>query len=81
MLGNKPDYLVKRNETSNHLRFEISAEKMNELLAHRLICAADVRCLDNNSKQCLKKLCLTTCLYKGASRSDIGGAIKIEEYN
>ncbi len=40
------------------LRFEISLEKMNRLLSNHQICAADIRCLDANSKQCLKKLCL-----------------------
>lgn len=65
LLENNFDHLVKvKEEDNNHLRFEISTEKMNELLEHRLICAADVRCLDTNSKQCLKALCLNTCLYK-----------------
>lgn len=49
--------------SDNVIRFEISAEKMNDLLVHRQICAADIRCLDTNSKQCLKKLCLKTCLH------------------
>ncbi len=44
------------------LRFEISSDKLNELLLKRQICAADIRCLDANSKQCLKMLCLKTCL-------------------
>ena len=29
-----------------------------------MICAADVRCLDDSSKRCLKELCLGTCLYR-----------------
>ena len=45
------------------LRFEISSEKMNLLLFNHQICAADIRCLDANSKRCLKKLCLQTCLH------------------
>ncbi len=45
------------------LRFEISSEKMNILLSNRQVCAADIRCLDANSKQCLKMLCLRTCLH------------------
>jgi len=44
------------------IQLEISLEKMNELLAHKTICAADVRCLDPNSKHCLMKLCLQNCL-------------------
>lgn len=62
------DYLGDNNEVSNYLRFEISSKKMNELLVQRQICAADIRCLDTNSKQCLKKLCLNTCLFKPASQ-------------
>lgn len=45
------------------LRIEICSEKMNTLLEHRLICAADVRFLDRKSKQCLQTLCLNTCLH------------------
>ena len=59
----KTEGQTKKNETPDCLRFEISSEKMNDLLAHRQICAADIRCLDSNSKQCLKRLCLNTCLY------------------
>lgn len=44
------------------LRFEISSDKINILLSNHQICAADIRCLDANSKQCLKTLCLKTCL-------------------
>lgn len=44
-LENDSYCLVNAKETNNHLRFEISTEKMNELLAHRVICAADVRCI------------------------------------
>ncbi len=46
------------------LRIEICSEKMATLLAYRLICASDIRCLDIKSKQCLQALCLKTCLYK-----------------
>ncbi len=57
------DFLTDNKKTANILRFEISSEKMDELLIQRQICAADIRCLDTNSKQCLKKLCLKNCLY------------------
>lgn len=57
------NHLKPRIKKSDSLRFEISIEKMNELLSQRQICAADIRCLDINSKQCLKDLCLNTCLY------------------
>jgi len=56
--------------TNNHtfskqemLRFEISYKKMDDLFLNHQICVADIRCLDENSKQCLKKLCLKTCLH------------------
>jgi len=54
---------IATGENKNMLYVEISSEKMSQLLTQRLICAADIRCLDQNSKQCLKKLCLSTCLY------------------
>lgn len=44
------------------LSIEISSEKMEMLLTFHHICAEDVRCLNTNSKQCLQKLCLKTCL-------------------
>jgi hypothetical protein len=47
----------------NTLHIEISSEKINDLLKQNKICAADIRCLDVSSKQCLKQLCLKTCLY------------------
>ncbi len=45
------------------LRFEISSKKLNTLFLNRQIGAANIRCLDANSKQCLKRLCLKTCLH------------------
>ena len=45
------------------MSLEINAEIIQTLLEQRIICAADVRCLDESSKQCLKKLCLNTCLF------------------
>ncbi|WP_428354917.1 hypothetical protein [Methyloprofundus sp.] len=41
---------------------EISTEKINELLQNKQICAADIRCLDSDSKHCLMKLCLENYL-------------------
>lgn len=61
---NEMDYLADNKTTTDILRLEISSEKMNELLAQRQICAADIRCLDTNSKKCLKNLCLKVCLNK-----------------
>jgi len=49
-------------ESNTPIRLEISRAKINELLQHKQLCAADVRCLDLNSKQHLTKLCLQNCL-------------------
>jgi hypothetical protein len=40
------------------VRVEIGADKLQELLRARRICAADLRCLDCDSKDCLWRLCL-----------------------
>lgn len=50
------------NNVHSPIRLEISIEKINLLLQHKQICAADIRCLDANSKQCLANLCLKNCL-------------------
>ena len=54
--------LIEGPDKTNVLYLEISSEKINTLLAQRMICASDVRCLDTNSKQNLQDLCLKTCL-------------------
>jgi len=61
---NNVDDGSENSKTVEIIRIEICSEKMNTLLAHRLICAADVRCLDMKSKLCMKALCLNTCLHK-----------------
>jgi hypothetical protein len=76
---NKLDFLADNIEKPANLHIEISSEKINELLAQRLICAADVRCLDAESKQCLKKLCLKTCLYNTKSYNPVPQLL--ENYN
>jgi hypothetical protein len=68
------------SSSDNNLRFEISAEKMNELLAQRQICETDIRCLDSNSKQCLKNLCLKTCLYNSNSQQRENSNIPTPKY-
>jgi hypothetical protein len=42
----------------------MAEETMKRLLAKGLICAADLRCLDCRSKQCMWRLCLTCCAGK-----------------
>ncbi len=41
---------------------EINAEKMERLLEAGQICLSDVHCLDEESRQYMKGLCLKTCL-------------------
>ncbi len=67
--------------SNNNLRFEISAEKMNELLTQRQICVTDIRCLDSNSKQCLKNLCLKTCLYNLNSQQRENSNMLTQQYH
>jgi hypothetical protein len=59
--------LTINSKNSDVLCIEISSDKINMLLEQRLICAADIRCLDNNSQSRLKNLCLRTCLYNTPS--------------
>ena len=46
---------------SNPIRVEITEETLLRLLAGGQVCAADFRCLDCKSKQCLWNLCLRSC--------------------
>ena len=46
------------------LRFEIAADKLSALFSQRLICAADIRCLDHSSKKRLHDICLDVFIYK-----------------
>lgn len=53
---------VECNKVPSFIRLEISKERINDLLKHKQICAADIRCLDSDSKQRIRKLCLQNCL-------------------
>lgn len=70
-ISSKPAYRVKQQAENKQrlrsIRLEVSTEKINHLLKHKQICAADIRCLDSNSKQCLANLCLQNCLLGGDS--------------
>jgi hypothetical protein len=46
---------------NNQIRVEIAEETLLRLLAGGQVCAADFRCLDCKSKQCLWNLCLKSC--------------------
>lgn len=43
------------------VRLEMSEKTLKSLLTAGQVCAADFRCLDGESKQCLWRLCLETC--------------------
>ncbi|HPA13732.1 MAG TPA: hypothetical protein PKV75_00535 [Desulfobacterales bacterium] len=43
------------------VRVEITEETLTRLLEKGHVCAADFRCLDCKSKQCLWRLCLESC--------------------
>ncbi len=53
---------VLEDTENNTLKIIINTQKMTELLVNHQICVADICCLDKNSKDCLKSLCLKTCL-------------------
>lgn len=46
---------------SNSLRIEVAPRTLAKILRSRNIAAADIRCLDADSKQQLRKLCLQAC--------------------
>ncbi len=46
---------------TNSVRIEIQSDKLLTLLRQGLICAADLRCLDCNSKRCLLRLVMKAC--------------------
>jgi len=63
-----------RDEKSGHVRLEISADRLQGLLKMGVLCAADFRCLDCESKRCVWRLCLASCikhLVPGPSRKGV----------
>jgi hypothetical protein len=49
------------DSSAKRLRLEMSEEMLSRLLTIGQVCAADFRCLDCESKQCLWRLCLESC--------------------
>jgi len=49
-------------EGADRVRLEISADRLHGLLKMGALCAADFRCLDCESKQCVWRLCLMNCI-------------------
>ncbi|MGD9367845.1 MAG: hypothetical protein PVH87_19245 [Desulfobacteraceae bacterium] len=58
----RPSDMAKVNPKK--VRVEITEEILSRLLANEQVCAADFRCLDCKSKQCLWRLCLQSCTGK-----------------
>jgi hypothetical protein len=46
------------------IRLEIESATLYRLLAEGVLCAADFRCLDCESKNCVWRLCLMSCKEK-----------------
>ena len=49
-------------QTTGHVRLEISTDKLRELVSAGVLCATDFRCLDCQSKQCVWRICLLSCI-------------------
>jgi len=49
-------------EPEQTVRVEMKASTLKRLLEKRQVCANDFHCLDYYSKECIKRLCLQTCL-------------------
>jgi len=50
------------SEKTEHVRLEIDAIRLRELLSAGVLCAADFRCLDCESRQCVWRSCLMNCI-------------------
>ena len=48
-------------EDQNTVQIEIGIEKLESLFNKGDLCAADIRCLNCESKKCIWNLCLTSC--------------------
>jgi hypothetical protein len=55
------------------VRLEMSEKTLKSLLTAGQVCAADFRCLDGESKQCLWRLCLESCI---ATLEDYRGTVR-----
>jgi hypothetical protein len=51
-----------RGSRKKMVRVEMTAETLGRLLAAGQVCAADLRCLDCESKKCIWRLCLMNCM-------------------
>ena len=51
------------NKKTELIRLEIHTDKLRQLLNTGALCAADFRCLDCKSKQCIWQICLAGCIH------------------
>ncbi|MCK5871712.1 MAG: hypothetical protein KAG26_02705 [Methylococcales bacterium] len=63
-LKSMPSTPLKTAIKKDFLCVEITLEKMMSLFMSHQICAEDIHCLDNASKQSLVNICLKTCLFQ-----------------
>lgn len=57
------------NNKTELIRLEINVEKLRQLLNAGVLCAANFRCLDCKSKQCIWQICLADCIHLEPKRS------------
>ncbi len=57
------------NKKTELIRLEINANKLRQLLNTGALCAADFRCLDCKSKQCIWQICLAGCIHLESKKS------------
>ena len=62
------------------VRVEITRETLSRLLTTGSVCAADFHCLDCESKQCLRQLCLESCASKAIFSEEKKGLTKNFEH-
>ena len=51
-----------QNEQDETVKLEMKASTLKRLLEKRQVCASDFHCLDCSTRQCMRMLCLQTCL-------------------
>lgn len=52
---------------SGYVQVEISLAKLEQLFQQGELCATELHCLDESSKQAIWNLCLSSCLKRSAS--------------
>lgn len=57
-----------RDSNSDAVQLEITVDKLEALFSRGEICAAEIHCLNDESKKCIRNLCLKTCIRKSDCR-------------